>query len=499
MATVNEVGARAPSQERLRQNALRSRGVLAAYSVTNMAPAIATLFVMGSIVAGAGIAAPLIVLWAGIAFLFHVNTSAEFSRVTPSSGSYVTFLGRSFGPIGGGMTGFAMSLAMPILGAAVIFQMGLWTQTAVAGLFHFNLAWWIPGLVLMVLAAALVIAGVVLSVRAALALFSFELFVLLAGAIGMLVANSGSISGTGFNPANIQGGAKGLGLAFPVAVFLFVGASAPNTLAEETHRPRRTLPWAMMAGTLFGTALYVLTSWSEGIGFKNNVVALLKAPYPFLAAAQHATPWLGDLVFIAGFTSALAVLVVALNLACRVWFSMARDSLLPKPLTAIHPRLRTPWVAAASYTAIAIAICFVVDWISGPGNGFAYTASFATIIYVLVYIGANTALPFHYRREHRSEYSIWRHLVAPSVGTLLLLYPLWAIVKPTQPRPYNWFGLVVLALAAVAAIYSLALRRRGVAVGTVLAEDDGDGASLVGAVPVLNTQSALRMQPPQGT
>lgn len=456
----------------LRHGALRRPGLLAAYSVTNMAPAIATLFVMGAIVGGAGVAAPLIVLWAGIAFLFHVNTSAEFSRVTPSSGSYVTFLGRSFGPIGGGMTGLGLSFAMPILGAAVIYQMGLWTQTAVAGLFGFNLAWWIPGLVLMLLAASLVIAGVVLSVRAALALFAFELFVLLAGAIGMLVANSGSITGSGFNPANIQNGASGLGLAFPVAVFLFVGASAPNSLAEETHRARRVLPWAMMGGTLFGTALYVLTSWTEGIGFKNNITALLKAPYPFLTAAQHATPWLGDLVYIAGFTSALAVLVVALNLACRIWFSMARDGLLPRQLMRIHPRLRTPWVSAATYTALALAICFVVDWISGPGNGFAYTASFATIIYVVVYIGANSALPVLYLRKHRSMYSPWRHLVVPTIGTLLFLYPLWTIVKPTQPRPYNWFGLAVLAVAVVAVFYSWLLRRRGVRVGTVLAPED---------------------------
>ena len=465
----------APSAEppavTLRHGAIKKRGILAAYSAANMAPAIATLFVMGAIVSGAGEAAPLIVLWAGIAWLFHVNTCAEFAKVSPSSGSYVTFLGRSFGPIGGGVTGFGLVFAMSSVGAALIYQIGLWTSTAVTGLFGYHLAWWIPGLVLMLLAATLVAAGVVLSVRAAIALFSFEVFVILAGAIGMLVANSGSISGAGFNPANIHNGASGLGIAFPLAAFLFVGASAPNTLAEETARPRRMLPLAMIAGTLLGTVLYVLTSWSEGIGFRNDVALLLKTPFPFLVAAQRATPWLGDLVYIAGFTSALAVLVVSLNVVCRVWFSMARDGLLPKQLRSLHSRARTPWVAVLCYTAIALGITFVVNAIVGPTKGFTYTASFGTVIYVVVYIAANIALPVHYLRTHRSLYSVIRHMVLPVVGTALLLYPLWAIVKPTQPRPYNWFGLVVLVILVVGVAYSRLLQRRGVVAGSVLAQE----------------------------
>lgn len=471
----------------LRRGAMKKGGMLGAYGIATMAPAIATLFVMGSIVGAAGVAAPLIVLWAGIAYLFHVNTSAEFNRTTPSSGSYVTFLGRSLGPVGGGMTGVGMAVALPLLGAAVIYQMGLWTQEAVSGLFNFALPWWIPGLVLAGLAATLVIGGVVLSVRAAVALFTFEVFVLVAGMIGMLVANSGSISGRGFNPANIHGGfGHGLGLAFPLAIFLFFGASAPNTLAEETNRPRRLLPRAIFGAAIFGTILYVLTSWSEGIGFKNNIAALLKAPYPFLAAAQHATPWLGDLVFIAGFTSALAVLIVEINLSSRIWFSMARDGLLPHPLAMIHHRMRTPWVSVAAYISISLGICFIWDWITGPDNGFSEVASLGSIIYVLIYIAANTALPFHVIRSHRSMYSPWRHVVIPTIGTLLFLYPLWSIVKPTQPRPYNWFGLVVLVLAVGAFLYSLALRRRGVTVGTVLAatddEDEGAAAEKVAVV-----------------
>lgn len=196
-------------------------------------------------------------------------------------------------------------------------------------LFSFNLTWWIPTLVIETLVGLLIIIGIRLSVRTTIALFLFEMAVLMAGAIAILVANSGFITGSGFNPGNISNGTSGLGLGFPLAIFLFLGASSSAPMSEEAKTPRRSIPTAIYAAALFTLVTYTLLAWIEGIGFHNNVGALLKAAFPFITATQNALHPLSYVMYIAGFTSATAVLLAAGNSTVRVWFNMGREGLLP--------------------------------------------------------------------------------------------------------------------------------------------------------------------------
>src|SRR5580698_615033 len=85
------------SETRLRRNAL-SLGHIVASTLASIAPAMSFFFGFAVIVQGAGIAAPLSILTAMLVILFLTNTIAQFSRFTPSAGSFVTFTGRAFGP-----------------------------------------------------------------------------------------------------------------------------------------------------------------------------------------------------------------------------------------------------------------------------------------------------------------------------------------------------------------------------------------------------------------
>src|SRR6202012_5149936 len=79
-----------------------ARGVLndvdiAALTLADMAPAMSFFFSFATIVATAGIAAPLTVIAATIAIALLGNTLSQFSRSRPSTGSFVTFVGGAFG------------------------------------------------------------------------------------------------------------------------------------------------------------------------------------------------------------------------------------------------------------------------------------------------------------------------------------------------------------------------------------------------------------------
>src|SRR5512135_2292288 len=79
------------------------RGVLgiadiAAATMANIGPAMSFYFGFGFLAVTAGVAAPLTIVAAGIAIMFLGNTLAQFSRAQPSTGGFITFVGKSFGP-----------------------------------------------------------------------------------------------------------------------------------------------------------------------------------------------------------------------------------------------------------------------------------------------------------------------------------------------------------------------------------------------------------------
>lgn len=454
----------------LRRGAL-STGELVAVGLANIAPAIASFFVLGAITAVSGVGTPLIVLIAGIGFALHVNSTAEFNRVTPSAGFYVTYLGRAFGTWTGAMGAAVYTLGQFIIGLALFYQIGVWTSTAVSAMFGFDLAWWIPTLVVEAGVALLIVRGVRVSVRVAIAMFGFELAVLIIGAVAMLVHQHAAISGAGFVPSHVSGGLSGLGLGFPLAIFLFLGSSTPAPFAEETSRPRSTMPRAVFATVGIAIVIYTAIAWSEGIGFANNVKALSSAAFPFITGATQALSGLKDLMYIAGFTSAIAVLLAAGNAVNRVWFSMARDGLLPGWLGVTHSRHRTPARVVIVSLGLMMIATLALGAVAGPDNGFGWTASLGTIGIVVLFIAVNFALTAFYYRQYRSQFKVVRHLVIPLLGTIALAWPLWETIKPSQDWPYNWFGAIWIGFLLLAAVYAAVVVRRRVRIGQVLATE----------------------------
>src|SRR5437762_11607338 len=72
---------------------------IATSTMANIAPAMSFFFSSALIVQAAGIASPLIIVAAAIAIALLGNTLAEFSRAFPSTGSFITFIGTTFGPV----------------------------------------------------------------------------------------------------------------------------------------------------------------------------------------------------------------------------------------------------------------------------------------------------------------------------------------------------------------------------------------------------------------
>jgi amino acid transporter len=449
----------APTGHRLQRNSL-SLGQIIASTLANIAPAMSFFFGFGLIVSGAGVGAPITILVAMVVVLFLTNTLAEFSRYRPSTGSFVTFIGMAFGPLAGASASIFVVVGYCIAASSVVVISGGWADSTLQLFLGINVPWQILSLIATAFVGFLVARGISLSTTWAAIFFYFELILLLIGAIVMLVANHGAISLAPLLPSSVSGGLKGIGLGFPLAIYLFIGWENSAMLAEETTNPRRNVPRALVTGTVSIGILYIFLAYATEIAFHNNAAAIGNSTIPFVDAFKASAAGILIVAYLAGLTSIFSSLIGLTNAQARILFSSSREGLLPTFFGKIHPQHKTPHVAMWTYILVAFAIVIVFGWKTDPVTLFGETGSLGTIPVIVTYLVTNLALPVYMFRHHRADFSAVKHLIIPVVGTILMLFPLWGLVQPGQPVPYNIFPWLALGLLVISLIYGTILANR---------------------------------------
>lgn len=131
---------------------------------------------------------------------------------------------------------------------------------------------------------------------------------------------------------------RGAGYIF----FAYVGFEAVSTAAQEAKNPQKDVPVGIVGSLAVCTVLYILVSLVLTGLVKYDV---LNVPDPIAVAvdAMH-MPWLAFTVKIGAICGLSSVMLVLMYGQTRIFFSMAKDGLLPPVFSTIHPRFATPWI-----------------------------------------------------------------------------------------------------------------------------------------------------------
>ncbi len=486
MASVPFSETKAPeAPERLHRGAL-SLIDISASTMANIGPAYSFFFGFGFLVFTAGVAAPLTIIVAGIAIALLGNTLSQFSRAQPSTGGFISFVGKTFGGTSAVTTALLCGAGYIIAISSVLAISGGFLATVLQYYFGWNVPWIILSALLTAGATLMTIRGVGVSTKLAGFFFAFEMLVLVVVSVAVLIKNGGHLSVVPFEPSHITKGFSGLAAGFPLAVYLFIGWENSAALAEETANPRRNVPRAVYLSIALMLVGYVLFAFATVTGFHYNGTTLAGSSIPFITVAHNVLAGFAFFAYLAGLTSTIGVLISAVNSQARLIFNAGREGLLPRWIGKVHPVRKTPMNAIYVFVAIASAIILVWALLHLLGghkqsgnmiaiNFFVDSSTMGTILVLVVYFLANLALPFYYRKFRPTEFSVLKHVVLPVLGMVAIAVPVYYLCKPGQPQPADWFPYAALATVVVAVVYGYILNRRdpglGDRAGSIVADE----------------------------
>jgi APA family basic amino acid/polyamine antiporter len=242
----------------------------------------------------------------------------------------------------------------------------------------------------------------------------------------------------GFAPNGFRGVASAAAIIF----FAYIGFDAVSTAAEETKNPAKDMPFGIIMSLVVTTVLYIfvalvmtgMTPWNKLDTAEPMLTALE------LSGGSAKILSVGQFVIAFGAVFALASVLLVFQLGQpRIFFSMARDGLLPPFAAKVHPKYRTPHITTiltGVFVGVFAAFANIdeVVQLTNIGTLFAF-AIVAGGVLILHYREPNRPRPF------RTPWMPWTPLIA--IGACVFL--MFQLPLVTWLRFLAWLaiGLVI--------------------------------------------------------
>jgi len=156
-----------------------------------------------------------------------------------------------------------------------------------------------------------------------------------------------------FGKYGISGIFRGAGVIF----FAYIGFDAVSTAAQEAKNPQRDMPIGILGSLSISTVLYILVAivLTGIVSYKAlNVADPIAVGVNAMGEGMF---WLRHIVKIAAIAGLSSVILVMLLGQPRIFFTMAKDGLLPPVFSKVHPKFKTPYIStiATGFVAMIVA------------------------------------------------------------------------------------------------------------------------------------------------
>ncbi|WP_214411963.1 APC family permease [Sphaerisporangium fuscum] len=429
-----------------KQELQRSLGFsdLLIYGLIFMVP-IAPFGIFGSVFQASGGMVALAYIIGMVAMAFTALSYAQMAQAFPMAGSVYTYTGRGIAAPVGFLAGWVILLDY-VLVPALLY---LVASAAMASFVPAVPMWgWLVAFI--VLNTVVNYLGIEMTARMNKIMLVAELAVLAVFlVVGVIALAQGKGHGDALSPL-FDSSTFSWPLVFgavSVAVLSFLGFDGISMLAEESREDTRKLGRSMVYALALAGVLFVVQTWVAALLAPDRPGLLAKgdpAGTAFYDTAEYAGGhWLSVLTAVAtavawGFANSL----VAQAATSRLLFAMARDRQLPKFLGKVHPKHKVPVNATFLVAGVSLALGL---YMSSRDDGITLLSTLANFGAMTAFLALHVSVVVHYVIRRRSRDWL-RHLVAPAIGFLILLYVVINASIAAQVLGFVWLAIGVVIL-----------------------------------------------------
>ena len=225
------------------------------------------------------------------------------------------------------------------------------------------------------------------------------------------------------------------GLALLIIMYAYSGWNCASYLAGEIRQPGKTLPRALLLGTLLTTVLYALLNILFLISSEGAEI-MGKDEIGAIAVSRLFGPGVGGV-----FTLGIAVILLSsvsaqMMVGPRVSYAMAKDKMIFRSLARVHPRFETPHIAILVQMVLAILYVFI-----GSALTLVIYLGFALSLFPLLAVAGLLYLR-HARPEMKGSYRV-------PCGTLVPLVYIAFTIAMMLAALVTWTKTSCCAIAVV--------------------------------------------------
>jgi basic amino acid/polyamine antiporter, APA family len=399
----------------------------------------------GAVTAGPAVMLSFVI--AAIACGFAALCYAEFASSIPVAGSIYTYSYATLGEVVAWMIGWDLLLEYGLATSAVSAGWSGYFQSLIAGL-----GWTIPvafsaapgalpGIVTYcnipaVLIMLTITALLSIGVKEAKRVNNLMVLIKVVVVVLFIIVGTRHVRPVNWHPF-MPFGYGGVLSAAALVFFAFIGFDAVSSAAEEVKRPERDLPIGILGSLACCTLLYIMvTAIMTGIVPYQQ---FLGVDHPVSLALQYAKErWFAGFVDLGAMLGMTTVILVMFYGQTRIIFAMSRDGLLPKKLSAVHPKFGSPF-----FTTWLVGILFALVGALVPLGVLAELVNIGTLTAFCLVAAAVIVL-----RKHRPDMK--RAFVCPWVPAVPIIAIVFCVVLMANLKPITWLAFGVwLAIGTI--------------------------------------------------